>query len=257
MEFVFSFADLRLEDTEVVIVEDPNAVQLAVANQVEFAGPAGAVQIYQLQFQAGWRPLMSTRQMVVYAHKGAPVSRILNFDGFSCRTEYLNDNTDTIHRFNSVMYRTMADIFGPNQMSELEKQVPFVNAATGASLDAKAIKFIFEELDPFFPWEAQERLWTDKSYPLEYRNVYEYQIQKFIDDGVLPKGQDYDLDELFRAKALWQQAQAMRTETEALIAKADAMSLTAEQKQLVEAGKAWHRKYNFLDAQRFLKVAVG
>lgn len=255
MEFVFSFADLKLEDTDVVIVEDPNAVQLAVANQVDFAGPAGAVQIYQLQFQAGWRPLMSTRQMVKYAAEGAPVNRILNYDGFACTTDYLDSNRDTIHRFNSVMYRTMADIFGPDQMAALEQQVPFVNAATGASLDAKAIKFIFEELDPFFPWDLQSRLWTDKSYPLEYHNVYDYQIQKFVDDGVLPKA-GYDLDEFFPAKAIWAEEQALKTEAERLAAQVDGLGLSGDRKALAESGRSWIAKFNYLDAARYLTAAV-
>jgi ABC-type nitrate/sulfonate/bicarbonate transport system substrate-binding protein len=258
LEFVYGFGDMMLEDSELLALEDPNAVQLAVSGQVDFAAPAGAVQIYQLQFQAGWRPLMSTRQMVKYAGgpDGAPVNRILNFDGFAASTDYIAANRENIHRFNSVLYRTMAAIFGPNQAAELEKQVPFVNAATGAQLDAAAIKFIFEELDPFFPWELQARVWGDKSYPLEYHNVYDYQIQKFIDDGTI-SGRDYDLDAFFPAKGIYEEAADMKAEAEALISELSAASLSDEQKVIFEAGKAWFDKYNFLDATRFLKAAAG
>jgi ABC-type nitrate/sulfonate/bicarbonate transport system substrate-binding protein len=257
LEFVYAFAGLKIEDSDLVILEDPNAVQLAVSNQVAFAAPAGAVQIYQLQYQANWRPLMSTRQMVKYAGgaNGAPVNRILNFDGFAATTDYIEKNQDTIHRFNSVMYRTMAEMFGPDQMAALELQVPFVNSATGASLDAKAIKFIFEELDPFFPWALQSKVWTDKSYPLEYHNVYDYQIQKFIADGTIPKG-EYDLDGLFPAKALWAKELAMKTEAEKLAAQADSSNLSGDRKAMAEIGKSWIAKFNFLDAVNYLKPAV-
>jgi ABC-type nitrate/sulfonate/bicarbonate transport system substrate-binding protein len=257
LEFAYSFAGMKLEDSDLVMLEDPNAVQLAVSGGVPFSAPAGAVQIYQLQFQANWRPLMSTRQMVKYAsgEGGAPVRKILNYDGFAATTDYIAQHKDTIHRFNAALYRTMAGVFGPNQMSELDKQVPFVNAANGSNLDSKAIKFIFEELDPFFPWDAQARLWSDTADPLYYKNVYEFQVQKFIQDGAIAAGK-YDLDELFPAKAIWTEAVAMKKQAADLAAKADAAKLPDDKKALAEAGKAWAAKLNYLDAVRFLEAAL-
>jgi len=257
LDFIYGFAGMKLEDSELVMLEDPNAVQLAVAGGVPFAAPAGAVQIYQLQFQAGWRPLISTRQLVKYAggKDGAPVQKILNYDGFAATTDYIAANKDMIHRFNSVMYRTMAGVFGPNQMSELDKQVPFVNAANGSSLDAAAIKFIFTELDPFFPWDAQPRLWSEAADPLYYKNVYEYQVQKFIDDKTIAAGK-YDLDELFPAKSIWQESMAMKDKAAGLAKQADAAKLPDDKKAVAEAGKAWAAKYNYLDAVRFLEAAL-
>jgi ABC-type nitrate/sulfonate/bicarbonate transport system substrate-binding protein len=257
LSFVYDFAGLKLEDSDIVMLEDPNAVQLAVSGGTPFASPAGAVQIYQLQFQAGWRPLISTRQMVKYATgEGAEkVKNLLNFDGFAATTEYIDANKDTISRFNSVMYRTMAGIFGPNQKAELEKQVPFVNAANGSSLDASAIKFIFEQLDPFFPWEAQDAIWTDKSNPLNYLNVYDHQVKKFIKEGALPAG-NYDLDDFFVAKTFWQEAVALKKKSADLAAKADAAKLSDDRKVLAETGKAWAAKYNWLDSVRFLEAAL-
>lgn len=257
LNFVYDFAGIKLEDSELVMLEDPNAVQLAISGGVPFASPAGAVQIYQLQFQAGWRPLISTRQMVKYATgEGAEkVKNLLNYDGFAATSEYIQANRDTIHRFNSVLYRTMDGIFGPNQKAELEKQVPFVNAANGSNLDAAAIKFIFEQLDPFFPWAAQEAIWTDRSNPLHYMNVYDFQVKKFIKEGALPAG-TYDMDELFVAKTLWQEAVAMKKKAAELAAKADAAKLPDDRKILAEAGKAWAAKYDFLDAVRFLEAAL-
>jgi ABC-type nitrate/sulfonate/bicarbonate transport system substrate-binding protein len=257
LEFVYAFAGMKLEDSDLVMLEDPNAVQLAVSGGTPFAAPAGAVQIYQLQFQANWRPLISTRQMVKYAggEGGAPVQKILNFDGFAATTDYIAANKDTIHRFNSALYRTMAGMFGPNQTAELDKQVPFVNAANGSSLDAAAISFIFKELDPFFPWDAQPRLWADAQDPLYYKNVYGYQVQKFIDDKAIAPGK-YDLDELFPARAIWLEAMVMKGKATELAAKADAAKLSDKNKALAEAGKGWAAKYNYLDAVRFLEAAL-
>jgi len=257
LEFIYGFAGMKLEDSDLVMLEDPNAVQLAVSGGVPFSAPAGAVQIYQLQYQAHWRPLISTRQLVKYAGgpNGAPVQKILNFDGFAATTDYIAANKDTISRFNSVLYRTMAAAFGPNQMAELQKQVPFVNAANGSSLDAAAIKFIFTELDPFFPWEAQSRLWKDASDPLYYKNVYDYQVKKFIEDKTIAPG-DYDLDALFPARAIWMEAVAMQQKAADLAKTASAAKLPDDRQALAEAGKVWAGKYNFLDAVRFLEASL-
>jgi ABC-type nitrate/sulfonate/bicarbonate transport system substrate-binding protein len=257
LEFIYGFAGMKLEDSDLVILEDPNAVQFAVSGGAPFSAPTGAVQVYQLQYQANWRPMISTRQLVKYAggSNGAPVQKILNFGGFAATTDYIDANKDTIHRFNSVLYRTMAAVFGPNQMTELEKQAPFVNAANGSSLDAAAIKFIFTQLDPFFPWEAQPRLWTDKTDPLYYKNVYDYQVKKFIEDKTIAPG-DYDLDALFPARAIWIDALAMQQKAAALSEKASAAKLSDDKRALAEAGKAWAGKYNFLDAVRFLEAAL-
>jgi ABC-type nitrate/sulfonate/bicarbonate transport system substrate-binding protein len=257
LEFVYGFAGMKLEDSELVMLEDPNAVQLAVSGGSSFAAPAGAVQIYQLQFQANWRPLISTRQMVKYAGGtgGAPVQKILNYDGFAATSEYIAANKDTIHRFNSALYRTMAGMFGANQTAELEKQIPFVNSANGSTLDTAALKFIFSQLDPFFPWEAQTRLWADSSDPLFYKNVYGYQVQKFIDDKTIAAA-NYDLDELFVAKSIWQEAVEMKAKATSLAAKADAAKLSDKSKALAVAGKTWIERYNYLDAVRFLETAL-
>lgn len=257
LNYVYGLGGMKLEDSELVALEDPNAVQLAVSGGVDFCAPLGGVQIYQMQQQAKWRPLISTRQLVKYANlEGGPsVQGILNYDGVCATTDYIANNRDTIHRMNSVMYRTVAAVLGPDQMTEIEKMVPFTNSVTGASLDAQSIKFIFEELDPLFVYEAQETIWYDTSSPLYYRNIYEGQIAQFIKDGVIAEG-DYDLDDFFVAKKFYDEAKGMKAKADELIKSTDAANLTGEKKALAEAGKAWYAKYNFLDAVRFLESAA-
>ena len=80
-------------------------------------------------------------------------------------------------------------------------------------------------------------------------------IQKFIDDKAIGPG-PYDLDELFPAKAIWEETLAMKADADALAAKADAAGLADDKKVLAEAGKAWAKKYNYLDAKRFLEAAL-
>ena len=196
-----SLGGLSMKDADTIPVEDPKAVQLAINNQIDFAAPGGAVQVYQLQFQAAWKPIMSTRQMLknMPAGTGSILNSPLNYDLIQTTDAYLEKKRDTVFRFCGAIYRTLDYIFGSNQQQALTEYAPFINAQTGAQMDAKSIKFIFGELDPFFQWKDQPKIWEDSSYPLNYRNIYTYQIKHFIDQGTIPNQQN-DLDKIFTAE---------------------------------------------------------
>ena len=246
-----------MKDAETIPIEDPKAVQLAIGDQVPFAAPGGAVQIYQLQYQAGWKPVMSTRQMVKYVPggPGSALNNLLNYDVMQCTQEYLDNNRDTVLRWCAAMYRTMDYIFGPQQEQALTEYAPFINANTGASLDWQSIKFIFEELDPFYPWDKQPPIWEDDKYALYYKNIYDFQIKKYIADGTLPD-QKYDIDNLFQAKPIWLEMLELKGKAETLMAKAPSGEMSEEKKKLMEAAKFHYDGFNYLDAVRFLEAAV-
>ncbi len=254
-EFSFGLADMKMADAKLIPVEDPKIVQLAVNDQVDFAGPGGAVQIYQLRYQAGWKPIMTMdQQLKQYSGKDSPLNRFLDYDLIQTTQKYIDNNRDTVFRFCSAMYRTLAYIFGPDQTKALTEYAPFINANNGSSLDATAIKFIFEQMDPFFTWKDQERLWKDPEYALYYRNIYEPKIKQFIDSGAI-KNQDYDLDNIFQAKSIWEEMTEQKAQADALMAKLDS-SVSADRQALLDQAKAHYDGYNYLDAVRFLQAAT-
>lgn len=257
LDFAFSFANMTKEDAQLVALEDPKAVQLALAGRSKFASPSGAVQIYQLQYQNGWRPVMSTLQMVKNMEAGTntPVNNVLNYDVIQCTQDYYDQNKETVLRFVSAMYRTMDYMFGPKQEEALTKYAPFINANTGAQLDAAAIKFIFEVLDPFFTWENQTKIWEDESFPLYYKNLYTFQIQKYIAEGTIAD-QEYDLEKTFLAKTIWQEMRQLQQQSDELIEKAKTASLTPAKQAIFDKGKTQYDNFNFLDASRFLEAAL-
>ncbi|PZQ47267.1 MAG: hypothetical protein DI556_17485 [Rhodovulum sulfidophilum] len=257
-EFALGLGGMTMADTDTIPVEDPKAVQLAISNGIDFAAPGGAVQIYQLQFQAGWKPIMSTRQMVKYmaSGTGSPLNSLLNYDLIQTTGAYLENNRDTVYRFVGGMYRTLDYIFGPNQTQALTEYAPFINAQTGAQMDAESIKFIFEDLDPFFQWKDQSKVWEDESYALNYKNIYTYQIQQFVKAGTIPD-EPYDLDRIFAAKGIWQEMAGMKDRTEALLGKVSATDTVGPERQaLIDQAKAHLANFNFLDAERFAQAAT-
>lgn len=256
-EYAFSLAGLTMKDAETIPIEDPKAVQLAIGDQVAFAAPGGAVQIYQLQYQAGWKPVMSTRQMVKYVPggPGSALNNLLNYDVMQCTQEYLDQNRDTVLRWCAAMYRTMDYMFGPKQEEALTAYVPFINANTGAALDWQSIKFIFEELDPFYPWQAQPPIWEDAGYALHYKNIYDYQLKKYISDGTLPD-QPYDVEGLFQAKSIWMEMRELKAKADGLMAKAPSGDMSEEKQKLMAAAKFQYDGFNYLDAVRYLEAAI-
>jgi ABC-type nitrate/sulfonate/bicarbonate transport system substrate-binding protein len=257
MNLAYGFADMTMEDSSIVALEDPRAVQLAASGRIKLAAPGGAVQIYQLQNQAGWRPLMSTLQMLdnVPASAGSVVNNVLNYDCMITTQSYIDDNRDTVLRLCSAMYRTIEYMFGPNQQTALSQYAPFINANAGSDLDADAIKFIFEVLDPFFSFDDQEKVWNDPTYPLYYRNIYEFQLAEYRRAGTI-EDRDYDLGEFFQARNLWTEMRDQRARADTLLASLEGQSLSDERKVLVDTARQHYGWYNFLDAVRFLEAAV-
>ena len=255
MNLAYSFAGLTMDDSEVIRIDDPKAVQLGLAGRVPLAAPGGAVQIYQLQFQAGWKVVMSTNQMVkhVPTGTGTSVNNVLNYDLFITTQRYIDENRETILRMSSAIYRTLDYVFGPRQIEALSAYAPFINAHAGSDLDAAAIKYIFEVVDPFYSWSDQERIWTDRDYNLNYRNIYEYQLAEYRKKGTIAD-RDYDLDNFFQAKNVWEELRDLKTKADGLMAKAQGLSM--ERQKIADAARQHYDGYNFLDAVRFMEAAL-
>jgi len=257
-DFALGLGGMSMKDTQTVPIEDPKAVQLAISDQVPFAAPGGAVQIYQLQYQAGWKPVMSTRQMIKFVPggPGSALNNLLNYDVLQCTQEYLDKNRNTVLRWCAAMYKTMDYMFGPQQEQAFTEYAPFINANTGAQMDPKSIKFIFEELDPFYQWKDQAQIWEDPNYALFYKNVYDFQIKKYITDGTLPK-QTYDIDGLFQAKPIFLEMRELKAKSEALMKKLEGAGTVApDRAELAKLGKAHYAGFNYLDSTRFLEAAT-
>lgn len=257
LNLVYGFAGLTMNDSEAVRIDDPKAVQLGLAGRIPLAAPGGAVQIYQLQFQANWKVVMSTGQMVKHVDTGAgsEVNNVLNYDLFITTQKFIDENRDTVLRMSSAIYRTLDYIFGPNQTEALTTYAPFINSHAGSSLDAAAIKYIFEVVDPFYQWKDQERIWNDRSYSLNYQNLYSYQLKEYRKAGTIAD-RDYDLDNFFQAKNIWEQLRDLRKKSEDLMAKAASAGLSPERQEVVKLAKQHFDAFNYLDAARFLEAAL-
>jgi ABC-type nitrate/sulfonate/bicarbonate transport system substrate-binding protein len=257
MNLAYSFAGLNMNDSDVVRIEDPKAVQLGLAGRVPLAAPGGAVQIYQLQFQAGWKVVMSTNQMIKHVPTGTAtaVNNVLNYDLFISTQKFIDENRDTVLRLSGAIYRTLDYMFGPTQNEALATYAPFINAHAGSDLDVDAIKYIFDVVDPFYGWDDQAAIWTDPTFNMNYKNIYKYQLAEYIKNGTIAD-RDYDLDDFFQAKNIWEEMKELRAKTERLMAKANGQSLSDARQKIADMAKTHYDGYNYLDASRFMEAAL-
>ena len=102
----------------------------------------------------------------------------------------------------------------------------------------------------------KQSIWQDPNYPLYYKNIYTYQLDAYKKAGTIAD-KDYDLDDFFQAKKLWEEMNAQKTKYDDLAAKvATAGNVSDDRKKLLDEAKSQYDGYNFLDAVRFLQAAL-
>lgn len=255
-EFALAQGGLTVQDVELIPIDDPKAVQLAVAGQVDFAAPSGAVQLSQLVGQAGFKSLIDMDTMLKsMPPEAGDLSQFLSYDLVLCTDEFMAQNQETLYRFCGAMYRTLAYMTGPKKQEAMKKFTPYLNSVSGASLDEEAVQFIFEKMTILRDWNGQKEFWAEETSPVYYKNIFEPQLKKLIADGAI-QDQEYDLDTIFSGKKIWEDMSQMRREAEALLSKGSA-DLSGDQKELFDAAQAHFDQFNFFDALRFAKQAFG
>jgi hypothetical protein len=78
-------------------------------------------------------------------------------------------------------------------------------------------------------------------------------LQKYREAGTIAD-RDYDLDDFFQAKGIWEEMRAHKETTERLLQKAGTESLSPERQELAKLAQHHLEIYNFLDASRFAEA---
>jgi hypothetical protein len=79
-------------------------------------------------------------------------------------------------------------------------------------------------------------------------------LKKYREAGTIAD-RDYDLDDFFQAKGIWQEMLNHKENTERLLQKAAPEKLSPDRQELVNLAQRHHDIYNYLDASRFAEAA--
>lgn len=245
-----------------VYVDDPTIVQLsAAAGRIEFAMPYGAPTLVQMM-RNGWDPLINFAMM--YEHDAASqqtaiASATVGGTGLLARRAWVEENKDLAYRIISVANRIFEYLEDPaTQRRGWEIEANLINEKRSLNMEPEDIGIIWDTIDPSFNWADQEALW-DLSLPSYHpETVFRTQIEKLKSSGVLSENfnTQAELEEFLLAQELYYDLRGFQESADDLFARAEGMDLSESQQDLVDQAQVFYDRYNFYDADRFLKAAL-
>lgn len=251
----FSYADMTVKDVAFFVIDDNKIGALAAAGRVDYAFPSSAAITVQL-LNNGWKPIIDDK--VILEHDTGPnkdkITKLVGSTGLFAQRKWVEANHDAALRFLSVMFRTIDYILDPVTQDEATGIIAnIVNANEGTTLTPKDIIGIFNNIDPFWPWDYQKELWDNPTSPYYLPGAVKAQVQSLIDSGTLPN-QEYDLKKFLVAGDLYHDLKKAQDEADTLLPQA--ASLTGEKAALVEKAKQLYAWHDYIDAVGMLKAAL-
>jgi ABC-type nitrate/sulfonate/bicarbonate transport system substrate-binding protein len=251
-EVPFQLAGLSLPDY--VPMDDSQMLLLAKSDRLDFMNPGGA-PIAQTMLDLGWTPVYDTVQLLQYGPGGvnSPLEALVFNNGWAAKASYINRNQTTMLRFASVVFRTI---------SELRKNpalygvyAPYLNSVAGTSLNADGVKRTVEQLSPLVPFEQQTKYFNNKKHAEYFGNSMGALITSLRASNAIPEG--ITPAEIVWAAPMYKELVSYKTRTDRLLKQAKGRKLPAAKQRLLREARKYYGWYDFLDAYRFARAAVG
>lgn len=240
------------------LLDDPQALVAARSGQTDFLTPTNAQTAVTLLGE-GWTPLVHDKDLVAQFGTdptyGSQLAKLTALIGIGASRDYLDKNQNTVLRFASVVYRTIAAVLeDKGEGGLLDPAVPFINSYTAGNLTAKSLYETYTSVDPFIPFDEQgKRLITDPTSGENYQNTSAGFIKSLQDDKALPAGIVPD-DGMWGGQ-VWQTLKWYRDQTEPLLAQLAANPPAGDAADLAAQAKQYFDWYDYLDAYRLAKAA--
>jgi len=274
--FVFSAADSALKgfvdlalmkggitmgDFEYIDAADAKGVELMLGGHADIE--VGGAPYHVALLREGFTEILTSLDLAAYA-KASPDSvelRGIFPDGWVTTIDFWNANHDTCLRFSSAMYRISRFIVErPDEA--LAIHIPFANSITGMKMTTEEGKIIYDKLDPFYTFEFQKKMFTDKSWPLYYAHILGSYIKMWEESGLFPAGK-YKPDDVTLARIMYEEMEALRDDAGSLLAEAGTLIDQGKSQGkdvsaatlLVDRAKFFYDAYDYLDAKRFAASA--
>ena len=251
VQIAFKLAGLPLPQLEVL--DDSKSLVLAKSGRIDFATPEGAPITLTFE-KAGWAPLVSPIDLLqnVPGGRGSAVEPLGGTVGLASRSDYLNAHQNTILRFLSVVFRTIAAIQADPGILSL--QAPYLNSVAGTNLDARGVATTLKVLDPLSNFAYQANYCSKKNSALYYQYVYDSLLKTFERQGVLPSGK-FPPDDAIWACQVYRTLLDFQHRTASLLASLSGKQLSTSQRSLVASARKYEGWFDFLDAYHFAKAA--
>lgn len=251
VQIAFKLAGLPLPKFQVL--DDSKSLVLAKAGRIDFATPEGA-PITLTYENAGWAPLVSPIDILqnVAGGPNSEIEPLAATVGLAAHADYVNTHQNTVLRFLSVTFRTIAEI--QKNPKILELQAPYLNSVAGTNLDWRGVQKTLEVLDPLSNFQYQQNYCSRPKSALYYGNAYNAFIRTLEDQKVLSRGK-FKADDVIWACKTYEALVGYKQKTDQLLKSLAGKNLSADKKALVAKAKQFYGWYDFLDSYRFAKAA--
>ena len=235
------------------VLDDSKSLVLAKAGREDFVNPEGAPIVYTLE-QAGWKDLLDNGDLYKYGPAGvdSPIEPLVAIVGIASNSDYVNSHQNTVLRFLSVVWRTIAETKKDPSLFDL--QAPYLNSVAGTSLDGKGVQSTVETLDPLSPFEYNMTYFDDINSVLYFKNAWTAIIKDYANHGIIPKDA-VTPDQIIWAAAIWHQMREYRDKSDVMIKALETKDLNSQGQSLLSKAKQYFQIYDFLDAYRFASAA--
>lgn len=246
------YGGLSYKDVKLTVTDDAKLIQLAKGGQIQFATPDGSAQNVEL-LRLGWKPLVSVSDFS--KAKDLPgarklVAASLSHEGPCAKQSYYDENTETMLRFISVMYRCIDEIAKNPQL--WADHSPYLKARNGIDVPVTALQTIFKDINPFTDFDHQDKFWSKLPGNYEdYTVVYGEQIKAAQEGGVLPKGETFKPEDAFLGPRVWGTLRDLQKRYDT-----KKKGASIKDKALAAKAQTHYDHRNYLDAVRLLTAAT-
>ena len=253
----FSTVGLNMSSlTNVVVTPDSNMLALAAGGSLKYVTNEAAP--FAAQFLAdGWKPLVTPLDLLKYLPGGVHGAGelLVQTPGVAANSAWLATHPGDALRFTSTMFRIInAEHINPTQ--QLSYMQNFLNGFAGTNLTISSLEMNINALDPLVGFSSQSEFFDKTTSPFYIRTVFQSEVSFDESKGVLPAGK-YSYHSLIAAGEIYHELVALKKGSQNLIAEAASKTLTPKATKLLAAAKVASAEFDYYDAYRLVKAALG
>ena len=254
IDIALSKGGLTRQDVKSLVLDDPLTVNAMRNHQADFQ--VGGAPSRILLEREGFRPILTSNDLAraAEASPNSPELASIFTDGWATTRDYYNKNHDTILRLSSVNFR-ITQFMKEHQDEALAIHMPYLSQVTGQPFSAADGKVIYNSLDPFFTFEAQNPWYNDPTTTYYFKNLNGALITNFVKEGVYKKPPP-TVEDVIVADRIYNELAQLRSKCDSSFSRLEKLTLSGTQQTSFLEAKQYYQAYNYLDALQSAKAAL-
>jgi hypothetical protein len=137
----------------------------------------------------------------------------------------------------------------------LDLHMPFLSQVTGQQFSAVEGSIIYDSLDPFYTFEAQQEWYHDPQNIYYFRNLTGSILNSFIAQGIYGSKKP-TVEDAFYAAEVYSALEKLKKESDELFARIESSGIASRDKDAeakLAAARKYYDAYNYYDAERLAR----